>query len=570
MGSRRSTRGERARGVGAAGESGVRRGREHRSSILSQGQVDSPSLILLVILATLGTALYAWFLLDPNNAGDPLPYTMVVVCETFLIFQILLTLWTALSSTHNPRNFGFHAAQRDLVAVDGDLRLDGRSVSIDVLIPTYGEPTAVVRRTVEAALRLTGDHRTVVCDDAGSPEIRTMAEELGARYVARATNRGAKAGNLNDYLATSDAEFFVIFDADFVAEPQFLVETLPFFADENVAFVQTPQVYGNVRGFISRASAFSQTVFYTLTQPGKNRFNAAFCVGTNVIFRRRAIDAIGGIYEESKSEDIWTSIRLHEAGWRTIYVPRALAVGETPDSISSFSRQQVRWATGAFEILLTHNPLSPRRRLSTDQRLQYLTTTTFYFSGIIPLLLIVLPPLQIYLDLTPISTSVPVWQWMLYYCGFYGMQILMAFFIIGSFRWETLILFAASFPIYAKAFANALLRRSGSWHVTGKQGRSPSPFLFIRIQIYAFVFLLLTTVFGVWKANWTGQFSIALAWNTVNTLILGAIVMVGITEAVALRRERRSTPVEGATAEADARPAEADADARLIVVGGAA
>lgn len=113
------------------------------------------------------------------------------------------------------------------------------------------------------------------------------------------------------------------------------------------------------------------------------------------------------MHAASKSEDIWTSILLHEAGWSSVYIPLHLATGETPDRIESFSKQQVRWATGAFEILLTHNPLSPRRTLTMDQRLQYFATATFYFNGVIPLALLLLPPLQIFLDITPMSMGVP-------------------------------------------------------------------------------------------------------------------------------------------------------------------
>ena len=51
---------------------------------------------------------------------------------------------------------------------------------------------------------------------------------------------------------------------------------------------------------------------------------------------------------------------LHERGWRSVYIPDVLAVGDAPETIEGFTKQQQRWATGGFEILLTHNPLSPR------------------------------------------------------------------------------------------------------------------------------------------------------------------------------------------------------------------
>ncbi|MEK9308797.1 glycosyltransferase, partial [Escherichia coli] len=79
-------------------------------------------------------------------------------------------------------------------------------------------------------------------------------------------------------LSIAKGEFFAIFDADFVPDPDFLYETLPFFVNEKVAFVQTPQTYGNLTTTIAIGAAYMQSVFYRFVQPGRNRFNAAFCV----------------------------------------------------------------------------------------------------------------------------------------------------------------------------------------------------------------------------------------------------------------------------------------------------
>ena len=102
-----------------------------------------------------------------------------------------------------------------------------------------------------------------------------------------------------------------------------------------------------------------QAVFYRFVQPGRNHFNAAFCVGTNVIYRRAAVNDIGGIYTDSKSEDVWTSLMLHERGWKRSTSPRRSPSATRPETIEAYTKQQLRWATGGFEILLTHNPLSP-------------------------------------------------------------------------------------------------------------------------------------------------------------------------------------------------------------------
>ncbi|WP_411698918.1 glycosyltransferase family 2 protein [Conyzicola sp.] len=505
--------------------------------------------MLLVLIATVGIIAYTGFLLNPASRGDWLPYAMVIIAELVLITQALLSMWTILSGSQDPRDFAFHRAKdglyssRDLKRFgnpsERPLYLDGSSATVDVFITTYGESIDAIRRTVTAAVAMRGEHLTWILDDGKSDEVRDLAAELGARYVRRLSSGGAKAGNVNHALSLSKGNFFAIFDADFVPKPEFLEETVPFFSDGNVAFVQTPQKYGNLHNVISRGAGYMQSVFYRFIQPGRNRFNAAFCVGTNVIFRRKAIDEVGGIYTDSKSEDVWTSLVLHEAGWRTIYIPMELAVGDAPDTVEAYTKQQLRWATGGFEILLRHNPLSRKRNLTLDQRLQYLVTASFYITGICPLLLLLVPPMEIYFDLRPMNLSTTVLTWALYYGGFYVMQIVLAFYTMGSFRWETLMLATASFPIYVAALWNVLTGKEQKWSATGDKSAASSPFNFMIPQVLFFVFLLLTSFVAVARDLDNGVFTLATAWNVTNTVILGSFVFAASRESRLIRRSAR-------------------------------
>ena len=86
--------------------------------------------------------------------------------------------------------------------------------------------------------------------------MQALAEELGCHYVRRLSSNGAKAGNINHALSIAKGDFFCVFDADFVPQPDFLVETVPFFVNSNVAFVQTPQTYGNLINMVSRGAGY--------------------------------------------------------------------------------------------------------------------------------------------------------------------------------------------------------------------------------------------------------------------------------------------------------------------------
>jgi len=196
--------------------------------------------------------------------------------------------------------------------------------------------------------------------------------------------------------------------------------------------------------------------------------------------------------------------------------------------------------------MLTRNPLNPRRRLTLDQRIMYLVTATHYLTGIAPGLLLLVPPLEIFFDLRPVNLSIGWTTWLLFYAGFYVLQILLAFYTLGSFRWEVLMLAAVSFPIYLQALYNALIGKEQKWHVTGSKSRADSPFNFIIPQVLVFVFLACTSVVALWRDSSNGQFSLATAWTLTNTFILGSFMVVALREAQRIKHPRPA-PVPVAT-----------------------
>jgi cellulose synthase (UDP-forming) len=171
-------------------------------------------------------------------------------------------------------------------------------LSVDVFITRYDEDPELLRRTVRAASAITYPHRTHVLDDGDSPEVRTMAEEEGAGYITRGEEwrgrpRHAKAGNLSNALMRTDGEFILVLDVDQIPTPAILDRTLGYFHDERVAFVQTPQVFYNVRPGDPLGS--QAPLFYGPIQRGKAGWNAAFFCGSNAVIRREALMQAGVI-----------------------------------------------------------------------------------------------------------------------------------------------------------------------------------------------------------------------------------------------------------------------------------
>lgn len=97
--------------------------------------------------------------------------------------------------------------------------------TVDIFIPSYNEPLAVVRPTVLAALAMDWPRdkfRVYVLDDGRRDEFRQFCDTVGVTHVTRGDNKHAKAGNINAALKNTHGEYVAIFDCDHIPVRSFL------------------------------------------------------------------------------------------------------------------------------------------------------------------------------------------------------------------------------------------------------------------------------------------------------------------------------------------------------------
>ncbi|MDE2089420.1 MAG: glycosyltransferase [Gammaproteobacteria bacterium] len=346
------------------------------------------------ILVVVYLAVALWYFLWRLGTFNPeaLAFSWVIyLAEAYGIVTVLLHLFMT-----------WHLAERVAPA-------PGAGLTVDVFIPTLNEPLGMLRRTLLAALHMDYPHRTWVLDDGARPEVAALAEELGCRYLSRRSNQDAKAGNLNQALAHSEAAYVAVFDADHVPKREFLTRTLGYFQDPNVAFVQTPQDFYNLDSYQHRwrkphrAVWTEQSLFFRVIQRGKDYWNAAFFCGSCAVLRRTALEEIGGFATGTVTEDLHTSLRLHKRGWKSVYHPESLAFGLAPTSVGPFLSQRVRWGQGAMQVWRKEGILFARG-LTLPQRLNYLASVLTYFDGWQKGVFYLAPVIVLSTGLMPIST----------------------------------------------------------------------------------------------------------------------------------------------------------------------
>ncbi|GAF15063.1 cellulose synthase [Bacillus sp. JCM 19045] len=207
--------------------------------------------------------------------------------------------------------------------------------TVDVLIATYNEPEDLLKRTITASLQMRYPKEKLnvyVCDDGRRDSVQKLTESIGnATYISRPTNEHQKAGNLNHALTKTSGEFVVTMDADMVPRASFLEQTLGHFIDEDVSFVQAPQVFYNADAFqynlfFEDQITNEQDFFMRRLEEGKDRFNATMYVGSNALFRRTALENIGGFATGVITEDMATGMLLQTNGQKSVFVNETLAV----------------------------------------------------------------------------------------------------------------------------------------------------------------------------------------------------------------------------------------------------
>lgn len=247
------------------------------------------------------------------------------------------------------------------------LRLEGDDVpSVDCFITCCKEEVDVIMDTTRAACEVDwpiDKFRVIVLDDGGDPMLREAVQNLGHVYPnlwyrARTKIPGVphhfKAGNLNygldevHNMPGGASRFMAALDADMIPEKHWLRALMPhLLIDDKCAMACPPQLFYNV----PKGDPLAQSLdfFVHICEPIKDALGVAWCTGSGYIFRRTAIDDIGGFPKGSLAEDVATSTNMLGKGWNTAYIHEPLQFGTVPDSYGSHLKQRTRWAIGTVD-----------------------------------------------------------------------------------------------------------------------------------------------------------------------------------------------------------------------------
>ncbi|VXC57515.1 glycosyltransferase family 2 protein [Arthrobacter sp. 8AJ] len=401
--------------------------------------------------------------------------------------------------------------------------------SIDVFLPTAGEPLDILKNTYGYVSKIDypGDVTVYVLDDMARDDVEAAAKAHDFEYIARPGSEFKKAGNLRYAFDRTNGDFIAIFDADFVPRPEFISELVPYMDDPSVGIVQSPQFFTTPKSmhWLERAAGATQEVFYRLIQVSRASVNAAICCGTSALYRRSALDSIGGFPAIAHSEDVFTGVTMGKAGFRLQYVPVNLSQGICPDNIDSFITQQYRWCEGSMELVKgeefhTGLGLDGRQRLSFWSGFFYYATTAMNaFFAPLPILIMILifPQYMAAVNFLPLVPLLALW--------------LVAYPLLLTSRWRLDVLrvqLIYSFT-HAVAILDVFFGRQSEWAVSHGTAQ-PTP---LAVKVKRIIAGYIGVTFGavlvglIWRLS-QPEHSLADWWAAVAFVGVNAYVFVPV------------------------------------------
>jgi cellulose synthase (UDP-forming) len=435
--------------------------------------------------------------------------------------------------------------------------VDGLRVAFITTFVPGSESIEMLERTLKSIVLADYPHDSWLLDEGDDRRARELCAQLGVKHFSRkgieSFNREkgvflakSKGGNHNAWYVSYGRDYDVVaqVDSDFLVRRDFLTRTLGHFRNPRIAFVGTPQIYGNVDNLVARGAAQQTYLFYGPILRALGRRKMALLIGANHVIRVAALQQIGW-YQGHLTEDLATGKRFHAKRWQSVYVPLPLAVGEGPTSWADYFNQQYRWASGCIHIFFSQSPwLNAKMRRA--HAFYYFLLEQFYFSGVSLAVAIML--LMLYFVFGWTAANVHIVQLAYWYVPLaLWRQIMILWLQRFNVRpsqergmlWAGRLVTVAAMPVYFMAFIGVLRKKRITFKTTPKGGEQSQEL--DRLSVFAphmmIAGLLVSGMgLGVLLGHTVWVF---MAWGTATSVLFSGLMLHLICRHLAAAARRR-------------------------------
>ena len=286
---------------------------------------------------------------------------------------------------------GAFAVRRIILVAAASSRSRAEQVSVEdlpsvaLLVPARDE-AETIQQTLAALENLDypPDRLFIVFIDDGSVDDTRVHLERWVKNRSRTAvitspeRRGKSAALKAGITAAPRSDVIGICDADLRPRPQSLRILANAFRDESTgAAVPFLSPENALQSGAASYAAMESWLHQLVTSAGKNRLGLNPATNGGTLYRRRALEGIGGFPQVTSGEDIWIATAMTRAGWKIRFLPGAVIDNTVVRSWNDYWKQHVRWSRNLFSSSAARSGAS-EGAISIPQRIELLMQSAGY------------------------------------------------------------------------------------------------------------------------------------------------------------------------------------------------
>jgi 1,2-diacylglycerol 3-beta-glucosyltransferase len=253
-----------------------------------------------------------------------------------------------------------------------------RYQTVSLLVAAKNEE-AVIGQLVQqlCALDYPGDRYDIwIVDDNSTDQTPVILDRLAQKYsqlnvIHRpAGSGGGKSGALNDVLAQAQGSIIGVFDADASVPPALLRQVVPYFESVDFGALQVRKAIANQGvNFWTKGQGAEMALDTYFQQQRIVTGGIGELRGNGQFVSRRALDNVGGWNEQTITDDLDLTIRLHLNNWKIGILVNPPVQEEGVTTAIALWHQRNRWAEGGYQRYLDYwryiltQPMGWRKKL---------------------------------------------------------------------------------------------------------------------------------------------------------------------------------------------------------------
>jgi len=293
-----------------------------------------------------------------------------LIVEIFIFFQIAIMIWSYAGIVHYNDNY---KTLEDLTEYP----------DIDVFIPIRNGSAKYLEETIIALKNQDYPQEKVhiiVADDTPNQELANLYKSITLRHDVKLiydnSNSKFKAGMLNIALKFANSKYVCFFDHDQIPAQGILKHFINILEhNPQYSFVQAKKMFKDLHNLSRVWSALLYLQFFEIMEKLKQNSKSVFFAGSTACFRRNAINLVGGMPEDTFTEDNELTIRLLLLGSIGTFTNKIGSLGTVPDGFVNQVAQLWRWSHGGTNVLSLYGlPVIKSKKLSIAQKIDIIAT----------------------------------------------------------------------------------------------------------------------------------------------------------------------------------------------------